>query len=269
MKDNTNITITDIEQYAQTLKNRIAQLEFKLKSLPDGTLTYTRKNGYLQYYYRAGGGARPKYIPVKNETQINTLANKYYIHKVLPKLKKNLRAAEKFIATHSGTEEHVLFESMPEQLQLRNSNLFVCKQKYIDEWQNRTYNRNTYKPESIIHDTIRGEKVRSKSEAMIANAVFNYKLAYFVERPLRLKNKQIIYPDFTILNPNTLEEVYWEHFGMMDSPEYANDAVRRIQLLDNEGIKLGKNLICTFESSIAPLSSAMIESYIKQFFFSD
>lgn len=256
----------DLEKYAKDLEYRISILEKKLTTLPTNKLMYSRKNNAIQYYYRDPAGSA-HYLQKKDDEKITALANAYYINKSLPKLKKNLTAAKKFLATHSGTEERDIFNSMPDELQQRNSNLFLYKKAYIYKWQHREYTRNLYKQEGLIHDTIRGEKVRSKSEAMIANALYNYDMPYLIETPLRLKSGKIIFPDFLILNPSTLEEVYWEHFGMMGDSVYAAEACKRIGILDSEGIKINNNLICTFETADAPLSSALIESNIKQCFF--
>ena len=118
----------------------------------------------------------------------------------------------------------------------------------------------------MIHDTIRGEKMRSKSEVMIANSIYRHALPYKPELPLKCKNGRSLYPDFTILDPRTMEEYIWEHFGIMDDPVYAAEACRKIQTYNDEGYVLGRNLICTFETSETPLSSVVIENIIKTFF---
>ena len=69
-----------------------------------------------------------------------------------------------------------------------------------------------------------------------------------------------IYPDFTILNPETREEIYWEHFGMLDEPEYANKAILKLNEYELNGIHLGHQLIATFETSSQPLDISLVES---------
>lgn len=266
MKD-LSINISSIEEYAKYLRNRITLLESKLNSLPEERLTFSQKSNNTQFYYRRKGNKKLFYISKKSSEELAKLANKYYITKVLPPLKANLYAAEKFVELHSGKEERDVFNCMPEDLQMLNHNLFLYKPQYIKDWLNRPYVRNPYKSDALIFDTARGDKVRSKSEVILSNSFFKYGLIYLVEFPLRLKHSgKTIYPDFTILNTNTMETIYWEHFGMMDNPEYATAAIKKIQLLQEERLILGKNLICTFETSTTPLSSSLVESYIKEFF---
>ena len=64
-----------------------------------------------------------------------------------------------------------------------------CRYDQIaEEWQSKTFKTNSYKTENKIYDTRRGEKVRSKSEAIIADMLFEMGIPYHYEYPLRLRN---------------------------------------------------------------------------------
>ena len=68
-----------------------------------------------------------------------------------------------------------------------------------------------------------------------------------------------IHPDFTILRRSDRKEVYWEHLGMMDDPEYAANALMRIDLYERNGIFPGDRLILTHETGRQPLRTRLIE----------
>lgn len=68
------------------------------------------------------------------------------------------------------------------------------------------------------------------------------------EFPLKLKGYGIVYPDFTLLDVKHRREIYWEHFGMMDNPEYAYKAVLKLETYMKNGFYPGKNLLLTFET---------------------
>ena len=257
-----------IEEYAIYLQKRIALLEKQQRNLPNATIKCLRRGNSISFYKRVPGKKhKVQYIRRSNMDEIRKIANATYIKRVLPKLKTNLNAAKKFLNFHSGVDESIIAIAMPEYLQALNSNLFLYKPLYLKTWQSHPYTRNPYKPEGLIHDTARGEKVRSKSEVLIADCLFEYKLAYKPESPLRLKkSNKTIYPDFTIIHPESLKEIYWEHFGMMDNPEYAREATAKINALSQEGLFIGENLICTFETSDLPLTRGTIETYIKKYF---
>ena len=50
----------------------------------------------------------------------------------------------------------------------------------------------------------------------------------------------IVYPDFTFLSKRIGKEIYWEHHGMMDSPAYAESAVRKIHCYEKMEFFRGK-----------------------------
>ncbi len=78
-------------------------------------------------------------------------------------------------------------------------------------------------PERLIHRTKTGVLVRSKSEVIIANILTDLGISYEYEKPLYSKSdsKDFRLPDFTIKYEG--EELYWEHLGMLEIPEYKKD----------------------------------------------
>lgn len=76
---------------------------------------------------------------------------------------------------------------------------------------------------------------------------------------MRLKDDGIIFPDFTILRIKKREEVYLEHFGMMDNPEYCRKAIEKIERYEKNGIALGEKLFVVFESSLKSINIGQVE----------
>ena len=64
--------------------------------------------------------------------------------------------------------------------------------------------------------TERGERVRSKSEKILADYFYSHNIPYKYEHPLYLTGFGIVYPDFTVLSQRTRHEMYWEHNGRME-----------------------------------------------------
>lgn len=86
------------------------------------------------------------------------------------------------------------------------------------------------------HTTFRGERVRSKSEVIVANLLDHMGIAYEYETPLCYKDDSIVangenespgakklLPDFTIRETKDGRPVFLEHLGMMDNFAYRND----------------------------------------------
>ena len=136
---------------------------------------------------------------------------------------------------------------------------------FIEEWQKVEWTGHPFSEDAPQLFTTKGERVRSKSEVQIADSLNRLGIPYRYEYPLRLKNGINIYPDFYCLNVRTRQELYWEHFGMMDNPEYAKNAVQKLHQYNSIQIIPGKNLIITMETSTSPLNVKYIEQQIKSY----
>ena len=123
----------------------------------------------------------------------------------------------------------------------------------------------TFFDEKLIHKTARGELVRSKSEVIIADALFHNGLEYQYEPELILEGK-VKRPDFKIIDADTGGEWYWEHCGMMSDAKYAKRWSEKERFYAKNGIVRGKNLIVTEEFAGEGLDSYKINEMIKDIF---
>ena len=113
--------------------------------------------------------------------------------------------------------------------------------------------------------TQKGERVRSKSEKILADYFYQNGIPYKYEMPLYLKGFGVIYPDFTFLSRRTKKEIYWEHNGRMDDPIYARNAVRKIQAYEECGIYPGEDLILTYETERTILNERIVKSLVEKY----
>ena len=90
-------------------------------------------------------------------------------------------------------------------------------------------------------------------------------IPYRYEYPLRLKGYGTVYPDFTLLKVSTREEVYLEHFGMMDDAQYSQKAIAKLQAYARNNIYPGKNLLLTFETSQTAPDMKIVETMLQEF----
>ncbi len=116
----------------------------------------------------------------------------------------------------------------------------------------------------LIHRTARGELVRSKSEVIIANALYYKHLEYDYEPVLELDG-HIYRPDFVVADEDTGEKWYWEHLGRMDDPSYRKKNEAKLSFYKKHGIEEGKNLIVTYDENGA-LDSQLVDQIISEVF---
>lgn len=117
-----------------------------------------------------------------------------------------------------------------------------------------------YRPENLIHKTMRNELVRSKSELTISEKLIQHGLPYHYEKLLIAPDKTMVRPDFTI--PWQGEDYYWEHLGMLDLADYKARWERKREWYRKHGFD--SRLITSDE--IGGLDSPKIEEIITEYF---
>ena len=99
---------------------------------------------------------------------------------------------------------------------------------------------------------------------IIADTLKRYDIPYRYEYPVELSDKTF-HPDFLCLNLRTRQEFIWEHFGMMDSPEYLEKAIPKILIYNENNYFLGKNLIITMETQHNGIKTQQLEMLIETY----
>ncbi len=277
------------DSLTEQLKARRLQLqnvlELKLKSQkasPQGHLRIVHPaDGRPPQYYHL---TDPKdfngsYIPRAQNQLIKKLAQKDYDLKLIKILQAQLRALDKLLdvttsksfAETAGvtaiTESKIaqLYSKLNHTRQSLITPVTLTDAQYIEEWQNISWQGRPFSPETPDFTTARGERVRSKSEVIIADTLNRLYVPYRYEYPLKLKGGQTFHPDFLCLNVRSRREFIWEHFGMMDDAEYLKKALWKLQLYNDNDYFPGINLIITMESLRSPIKTCQLEQIIKNY----
>lgn len=109
-----------------------------------------------------------------------------------------------------------------------------------------------------IHKTLSGDLVRSKSEVIVANILFDNHIPFEYEKMLYAPDGSCFLPDFTI-NWKGIE-YYWEHLGLLDEEQYSRGWKVKGQWYDTH---FPGRLITTRESATLSKES---ELFIAKFF---
>lgn len=251
------------EEYLFQLQKEKEQMLLKA---PEGNLRICKHGNGMQYYVRNN----PKdfngsYICEKDFGIARELAQKDYDKKVLDAIQKERNAIHKYLSGYPKVSPEQIYENLhPERQKLINS---ICEtdEQYVYNWGNVKYQGKTFGEERNEFYTAKGERVRSKSEIIIADALNRKGIPYRYECPIYLKGIGKVYPDFTVLNANLRKELYWEHLGMMDDPDYAEKALRKIAAYEQNGLWQGDKLILTYETKTISLNQKLIEQIIQHY----
>ena len=237
-----------------------------LEKAPEGSLVISTSGGRAQYYHKTQRGQKKgTYISKKNMKFICALAQKDYDKQFLKVAEENKMLIEKMIDLLPSIElKEIYFKQSQARRNLIQPHI-MTEEQYIEQWLNVKYTGKEFDKNAPMLITERGEKVRSKTEKIIADKLFAMGIPYRYEYPIKIKGYGFVYPDFTLLNVEKRKEIYMEHFGMMDNPEYCYKAIKKLENYAKNGIYQGRNLLVTFETSQYPLNMKMVENLLKEF----
>ena len=257
---NENI-LQEVIEYKYAIQAQLEKLEKFLNLRPNESLQISTKNSYTRYFVKKE--SEISYLN-KNDLRMNDLIHQRLAKDAIKNLQKNLNAANSFINKYSGKDLTDIAESYPLEMQFLLKDVIQPFSLKIKIWKDVKHPTNTLKPELLIYDTDSGQKVRSKSEVLIANALYAENIPFKYECPLKLKpSGTTVFPDFTVVSLKHHKLFYWEHAGMLDNANYAIDFCEKINKYTMSEITCGNNLIITTETSKTPLSVKTINSIIR------
>lgn len=232
-----------------------------------GISSYGKRIQYYHHYKDAESGKWKKVYLRKNDYSLaKNLAQKSYNKKLKKLVYKRLYFLERACANYQDDEIDRLFTGMRNHRQKLVTPIVLPKEELIKNWLDQVPKADPpdYPDNGLFSKN--GEKVRSKSEKILADMFYDQKIPYKYEFPLYI-DRQYRYPDFTFFDPYKKKEMYWEHHGIMDDPAYVNRTMEKIKQYSQNGIFQGENLILTFETKNYPLNlelaQRIIDKYLK------
>lgn len=247
------------------LEKIVTETKGRLKDAPAGTLRMSKSHNTLQYYRCTNTKKSGTYINRNNIELARKLAQKSYDEKVLKLAEKRLGQIKKITKDYIENEiEEIYLKERAERQGLIEPIEPTWEQR-VEKWKSKEYNGKGFREDTPIIITEKGERVRSKSEKILADYFYRHGIEYKYECPLHLNSFGTIYPDFTFLSSKTGKEIYWEHNGKVDDPAYARNMVRKIQEYEKNGIFQGERLILTYETEQTILNTSKIEQLVKRY----
>ena len=254
-------------------EKRLAQIiETVQKRLVDdieGKLWISTTRGVPQYYYCTEQNVRTKlkgnYIPKSNIKLAAQLAQKEYDKAILKCAEQRLKQIQKITKNYNDNEiEHIYTSSHVARRKLIQPVEPTWEQK-LSAWYKKEYVGKEFRDDVPLILTEKGERVRSKSEKILADYFYHHGILYKYECPLYLRGVGIVNPDFTFISPKTGREMYWEHEGRMSDPSYVEKAIRKINSYQNNGIFVGEDLLLTFETEKTVLNMKTVELMVEKY----
>ena len=246
------------------------EIRGKIKKLPDGLLKVDTKFGskgvIFDYHMRKKGEKTGVYLKRNQDKLVKELAQKEYLSKMLRTLEHEIHVLKRFLSEFDAEALKKVYAEM----KAGKKELVVPYQYPDDEysyfWQAKNYEGGKFSENDPEIYTKKGERVRSKSEQIISDRLYDAGIPYRYEFPFVYEGNKVIHTDFTVLRKSTRDVFRWEHFGKMDDPKYRKTFFWKQSLYAQHGYVPGINIIYTFEDKDNPLDTRFLDRLIKKFF---
>lgn len=270
MRENISATIKEIVSVRETvLQQMIEEKQQALRCAGADRLHASPHRRTVQFYRILPDGSK-EYLR-SGSPWIPQLAQKEYDQNVLKAAEQEEKLLSKLAAFYDRREDpESQYEKMLPAKRLYVEPVWEPDDEYVRKWLARPYTGLKYPEEYTDFVTDHGEKMRSKSEMIIANLLRKKGIPYRYECPLDLIDAEnhcveTVYPDFTILRVRDRQKLYWEHLGLLEKPNYFKRNLRKIQLYEMNGYLPGQKLIVTYETSFVPLNVRLLDQMIEAY----
>ena len=250
------------------LEKTVVLLEERLAEAPDGSLVVARhaKSGAAGFYRVAHGGSERTYLNQTHGQTIRQLAQKEYDRKALKTARKELTALNAVLNYCTVDKVEDVLDRCQKDKQPYIAPVVESDEGYRQKWLSQKYYQKRAQDGEKLYPTEKGDLVRSKSESIQADYLYHHGYDYLYEKRVTLYDqgqKTYRYPDFTILDPVTRQEVIYEHFGMLDDPDYLRNSLKKLKLYLENGYVIGETLLITCETYEQPFTTDQLARVLK------
>ena len=268
--EKTELSPDMLAKHTRTIKAEFEQVliekEKSLKVAPEGKIRFIKRGKSIQYYHKHDHSCpEGTYLKRSQAPLASALAQKDYDCKLIRELKAEIKVLDRILNEYRPERIDNIYSSLHESRKPLVRPARLPDEEFVRRWINVEYEKKAFEENSPEYYTAKGERVRSKSEILIADALSRHNIPYRYEYPIQISGIGTVHPDFFCLNARKRQAYVWEHNGMMSDPEYAENAINRIEKYAQAGYYPGDNLILSFESSSHPLSSRTIGRNIDRF----
>lgn len=239
-----------------------------IASLPQGTMNIFIDGSTLRW--RIPNGRKPngqrkyKKINPRDELLAADYAHRMYLENLNDYYKNELKAVNSYLSMHKDIatfmSDYTYQEEYNRLRNLKTGTITEELQKELDKMFILSTSRMSRR--TIL--TQRGEKVRSKSEAIIADELYKRGIPYLYEPIVEVGSIEYK-PDFILMDPSTGKLYMWEHLGLLEKSDYACRTFDKFKDYQSVGWILGVNLITTSETNTFPFTGQNASATIDYF----
>lgn len=237
------IELTKLDMDMQ--RKLLRRYQSQLNRLPSYNMICKSSRGKKYYYITDPASSAQRYVSMEEQALIGSIKLRHFLEAAAKILESNISRQEKMLKGYRPYDLDSINERLPAVYKIEQT----CKD-------------NAESKDKLTHRTSFGLHVRSKSEALIAEALHAEGIPFQYELPLWLRSDKpvLLRPDFTIMTPSP---VYWEHMGMVGNADYLSSALKKPRLYCSNGITIPDKLIVTMDTADGAIDMVNIKRIIQ------
>ena len=166
----------------------LAESENVLSKAPEGSLYIRERKRGISYYQvhkeKHNGRWKNVHKNISDEPNIiNLLTEKKVAEKRIIKCKANLKLLNNMLESFEACEFDAILKTLPGKYQSAEK---MHRDYLLNKWETAPFNQCPKDLKKHIHETHMGELVRSKSEVIVANALYSYGIPFHYEEQFPL-----------------------------------------------------------------------------------
>ena len=244
--------------------SKLAKKKNKLfsKKIPP-VCVFKRKNHFV--YYLVDNNGKKKYVKKQDYDKLKSIFQTGYEQNLYKKLVESRKIIKRFLDKYEENSIRNVYEELSEGRKRFINPVVESDEDFVRKWyQMYPDHMNTFDvlPSYV---TSNGEKVRSKTEVIIADLFTSMSIPYSYETEFVTEDGKRYYPDFVLLNKRTRKTYVWEHLGLITNEDYASKNFLKLCEYEKSNLKFGENFIISMESDKYPLDIELIKEKIRRY----
>lgn len=261
------ISNKDIRYEKSFYENLRKHYKNKARGYPEGALCFRFQHGTHRPFLNLNG--KLTYLNKNNKRLISRLMEKRINESILKHIESNIKFLNRLTELYKGVE-YILGDGVIKEIEAKIGRGFKVDDFLLPLSSSQSKKMTSNDPQSNTSQSdfhIENKKyktpanivVRSRAELVIATFLEMKGIDYIYEKPLKLFLKTVA-PDFTIKRKSDGKIIIWEHFGMMDDPEYYESRMEVLSDYHHAGWLPYENFIATFGERNSPIDMTVIET---------
>lgn len=177
--------LPQLKSCVREMEDAACNIRASLQTFPSGSLRVSPHRGSYQYFHVTEGskrnGSKGSYIPMEQIGVARGLAQKAYNEEMASALAEGASVLKSALQKFNSSRIDTCYEMQGPVRRALVAPVYLPNDVYADRWQKVEYQGKEFLEDDTLLTTAKGDRVRSKSEVIIANMLNQMNVPYRID----------------------------------------------------------------------------------------